>query len=79
MLNTSQKNTGNQPSHVLYHVRPDGSDKGYWQKIGAGWQHDDGKGMSLQMDYIPVNSGGRLVIRTNEPKSEQPPETQAAA
>lgn len=78
MIQNQSNQKGNQPSHILYHVREDDSDKGYWQKIGAGWQHDDGEGVSLQLDYIPVNSGGRLVLRTNKPKPEQQPDMQHA-
>ena len=78
MFNNQTPKTGNQPSHILYHVRQDTSGKGYWQKIGAGWPNEDGKGFSLQLEYLPVNSDGRFVLRLNEPKSEEE-ETQAAA
>lgn len=78
MMNNTTQKTGNQPSHILYHVPQDDSDSKYWQKIGAAWEHKDGKGFSLQIDYIPVNSDGRLALRLNEPKAEQT-DTQAAA
>lgn len=36
-----------------------------WNKIGASWQHKDKKGMTLQLDVLPL--GGRIVLRTPMP------------
>jgi hypothetical protein len=55
---------GRKPTHTVSHVKDNGKD-GYWTKIGAGWIHEDGEGLNINLDYLPVN-GGRLVIRANK-------------
>lgn len=51
------------PAYVAYHVTDKGEDKSFWTRIGAAWDHEDGKGFTLQLDLVPV-SGGRIVLRT---------------
>lgn len=47
-----------------------------WRKIGAAWEHRDGRGISIQLDLIPVQFDGRLVLRAPEvaglPEEEEP-------
>lgn len=53
------------PTLIAYHVteaRKEG-EKGFWTRIGAAWEHDDSKGLTLQLDLVPV-AGGRIVLRT---------------
>ena len=58
------------PAFIAWHVAEKSKDKSFWTRIGAAWDHDDGKGFTLQLDLIPV-SGGRIVLREpNEPKQE---------
>lgn len=45
-------------------------DKAFWTRIGAAWPHKDAKGMTLQLDMLPIN--GRIVLR-------EPSELQNAA
>lgn len=56
------KRESKAPSFIAYHVADKGEDKSFWTRIGAAWDHDDGKGLTLQLDLVPVN-GGRLVLR----------------
>jgi hypothetical protein len=35
----------------------------FWTRIGAAWEHKDGKGLTVQLDLVPVNAG-RIVLRT---------------
>jgi len=64
----NQKTRENQPpSLIAYHVSERGQ-KSFWTRIGAAWHHEDGKGLSVHLDLVPVNSG-RLVLR--EPAEEQ--------
>lgn len=73
MLGSAQEKIGNQPSHIVYHVdEQGGDDKAYWTKIGAMWPHKDGEGYNLQLQLLPVNSSGKLTIRVNKPKEDQP-------
>ncbi len=65
------------PAHEVYHVRntPD-QDKGFWTKVGAMWQHKDGKGFDIVFE-IQV-SEPRLVARVREDKAEDGSVIQAA-
>ena len=58
-------NTTNKPSHVIYSVkeRGDGQKGSYWKSIGAAWMHKDGNGFNLSLDYLPLDSNLRIVIR----------------
>jgi hypothetical protein len=56
------------PDFVAWHVTSKG-DKSYWHKVGASWMHKDKKGMTLQMELIPL--GGRIVLRKPTDNSNQ--------
>lgn len=43
-----------------------GEKRSNWSKIGAAWQHQDGKGYRLVLNALPVN--GVVVLRLPEPK-----------
>lgn len=58
------------PSLIAYHVAARGEDKSFWTRIGAAWDHDDGKGLSLQLDLVPFD-GGRIVLRVPSEPAEQ--------
>jgi len=49
------------PALIAFHVAERG-EKAYWTRIGAAWDHEDAKGLTLQLDLVPVN-GGRIVLR----------------
>lgn len=49
------------PSLIAYHVTERG-EKSFWTRIGAAWDHEDAKGMTLQLELMPMN-GGRIVLR----------------
>jgi hypothetical protein len=58
------------PAFIAWHVAEKSKDKSFWTRIGAAWDHDDGKGFTLQLDLVPVH-GGRIVLREpSEPKQE---------
>jgi hypothetical protein len=53
------------PALIAYHVTERGENenkKSFWTRIGAAWDHEDGKGLTVQLDLVPVN-GGRIVLR----------------
>jgi hypothetical protein len=58
------------PHLIAYHVAERGEDKSFWTRIGAAWDHDDGKGLTLQLDLVPVD-GGRIVLRVPSEPAEQ--------
>ena len=69
------------PTHEVYHVRDiqgqDGSQKrGFWTKVGAMWQHKDGKGFDIVFEIQVAEP--RLVARVREEKKEAGNQEQAA-
>lgn len=61
----------NTPTHYVYHVsRKDSGEKGHWTRIGAAWAHQDGDGLSLRIEAMPMS--GELVIRTPRPEETHP-------
>ena len=59
--NTAAAQETNPPDFLAWHVANKG-DKGFWTRIGAAWFHRDRKGLSLQLEVVPIN--GRIVLRT---------------
>jgi len=49
------------PALIAYHVAERG-EKSFWTRIGAAWDHEDRKGITLQLELVPAN-GGRIVLR----------------
>ena len=74
--NTSTKNTQAQPSpngpdFIAYQVIDRGEDlKSIWRAVGSAWMHNDGNGIQLRLDSLPV--GGVVTLRT-----PLPPKTEA--
>lgn len=66
--NEQTKNT-QPPALIAYHVVERGK-KSFWTRIGAAWDHEDAKGMTLQLDLVPAN-GGRVVLREPGGDNEQ--------
>ena len=69
------------PTHEVYHVRDiqgqEGSQKsGFWTKVGAMWQHKDGKGFDIVFDIKVAEP--RLVARVREEKKEAGNQEQVA-
>jgi hypothetical protein len=61
---------GRKPNFIAYHVAEGGEDKkGFWTRIGAAWGHKDGKGLTLDLELIPVGAG-KITLRVPEPKEE---------
>jgi hypothetical protein len=59
----------NTPAFQAWHVTKNG-DKGFWTKVGAAWPHRDGKGLSLQLEVLPID--GHIVLRQPLPKIDNP-------
>jgi hypothetical protein len=66
--NTENKLAGKSPSHVVYHVRERGGQKGFWTRIGAAWAHQDGKGFNVQLEVVPLD--GRISLRVASEKKD---------
>lgn len=70
-----QTKTTQPPALFAYHVAERGEKK-FWTRIGAAWDHEDGKGLTIQLDLVPA-SGGRIVLR--EPNDDQAEDNGAGA
>jgi hypothetical protein len=57
------------PALIAFHVTERG-EKSFWTRIGAAWDHEDAKGLTIQLDLVPVN-GGRIVLREPAETTEQ--------
>jgi hypothetical protein len=68
-MTTDKNNASKAPSHIVYHVR-DGreGDRGFWTRCGAAWAHADGKGLNVQLDFVPLD--GRITLRVPSDKKD---------
>jgi len=63
MTNQATTNEKKKPTHIAYVVKDNpNAEKGFFNKIGAGWLHRDGNGISIELFAQPLD--GRLVLRT---------------
>ncbi|GMU39041.1 MAG: hypothetical protein KJ057_17255 [Phycisphaerae bacterium] len=66
---TDTNNTASKaPSHVAYQVRDREGKKAFWTRIGAAWQHNDGKGFNIQLEVVPLD--GRVTLRVATEKKD---------
>ncbi len=68
MTDTHTATKGKTPSHAAYHVRDREGGKSFWTRIGAGWQHTDGKGFNIQLEVVPLD--GRITLRVASEKKD---------
>ncbi len=69
MTDTNNTTTNSKkPSHVAYQVRDREGKKGYWTRIGGAWLHNDGKGLNIQLEVVPLD--GRIVLRVESEKKD---------
>ena len=62
MTEQHQTVKANRPTHGAYIVRKSNSDRNFWDRIGAAWEHRDGQGFSLDLDALPAK-GQRIELR----------------
>ncbi|CVI17428.1 conserved hypothetical protein [Agrobacterium fabacearum CFBP 5771] len=56
------------PTHHVFVVDGEGANA-FWTKIGAAWQHADGKGFNMILNAIPLE--GRVVVRSVKAAEER--------
>jgi hypothetical protein len=61
MTDSNNNQSSKAPTHIAYHVRESAGDDSYWTRIGAAWQHRDGKGFNIQVETVPLD--GRITLR----------------
>ncbi|MEL6243921.1 MAG: hypothetical protein AAFR73_12050 [Pseudomonadota bacterium] len=65
------------PTHVAYTTKTVGNgdtEKTVWNRIGAVWAHQDGEGLTVRLDALPLD--GEIVIRKK--KAEEAADTEGA-
>ena len=60
-MSEDTKPAGRRPEHIAYNVQEGKDGKGYFQRVGAGWDHKDGKGIDVVLESTPVS--GRITLR----------------
>ena len=60
---------GQKPDYVVSYVVEGPRGQKLWHQVGAAWKHQNGDGLSLSIQSIPVNFNGELVLRP--PYSEE--------
>lgn len=65
--NTTAVKSGSTPDFIAYAVvnRAGGEGKARWREIGTAWLHNDGNGIQLRLDALPVD--GVVTLRTPLP------------
>jgi len=58
----------NKPTHTVYQVTKSGENS-YWNKVGAAWEHGDGKGFNIKLSALPLE--GEIVMRVAKEKPEE--------
>lgn len=69
--NSTPASEAKAPDFIAWHVA-NKVQKAFWTKVEAAWFHRDRKGVSLQLEVVPIN--GRIVLRTplDDEAKEQP-------
>ena len=68
MSKSFNNSTSKAPSYAAYHVRDTKGGNAIWTRIGSAWQHADGKGFNIQLEFMPLD--GRIVLRIATEKKE---------
>jgi hypothetical protein len=51
------------PDFAVYAVRErEKMQKPIWTRVGAAWLHEDGTGVNIELEAVPINFSGRLVL-----------------
>lgn len=58
---TSTSPASKLPTYYAYQVRDREGKKPIWNRLGAAWAHNDGKGFSIQLESLPLD--GRISLR----------------
>ena len=53
----------NTPKYYAYSVRNRGKDKrAIWTRIGAVWGQDKGQGLNIEIEALPLNFDGKIIL-----------------
>jgi hypothetical protein len=68
--------TTNTPDFIVYGVTQRAGKKDVLTRIGGAWNHRQGDGINLQIQALPLNFEGKIVLFP--PKSPEAAEAQAS-
>ena len=53
----------NKPAFNAFSVRErEKGKKSVWTRLGAAWAHKDGPGFNIELEALPLNFDGRIVL-----------------
>ena len=59
----------NRPNYYAFSVKERGKGKrSIWTRIGAAWTQEKGQGLNIELEALPLNFDGRIVL--TEPKAD---------
>lgn len=59
-MKTTNQESANPPALIAWHVTSI-EEREYWHRVGAAWDHKDGKGLTLVLEAVPID--GRVILR----------------
>ena len=60
----------NAPKYYAYSVRERGQGKkSIWTRIGAVWAHEKGGGLNIELEAIPFNFDGKIILMPPKPQA----------
>lgn len=68
IMSDNATTTGKSPTHIAYQVRDRNGGKGFWTRIGSAWTHNDGNGLNIQLECMPLD--GRITLRIASDKKD---------
>jgi len=68
MMTDQNENKPKVPTHTIYFLKDNGTDKTLWVKAGVAWEHGDGDGLNLSLDSLGQKIA--LTVRKNKAKPE---------
>ena len=53
----------NKPKYYAFSVKDRGRGKtAIWTRIGAVWAHEKGQGLNIELEALPLNFDGKIVL-----------------
>ncbi len=68
MTNSTNTKQSTKPTYIAFQVTEREGQPGIFNRVGAAWPHKDEKGLTIQLEAIPVD--GRIVLRVPSEKPE---------
>jgi hypothetical protein len=61
----------NRPNYYAFSVKERGKGKrSIWTRIGAAWTQEKGQGLNIELEALPLNFDGKIVLMP--PKEDAP-------